>query len=60
MLAERVRGLLGQLPLERYGTTESGLNVSNPYDGPRRPGTVGLPLPGVEMAVVDGDGVPVD
>jgi malonyl-CoA/methylmalonyl-CoA synthetase len=59
VLAERVRALLGQRPLERYGTTESGLNVSNPYDGPRRPGTVGLPLPGVEMAVVDGDGVPV-
>ncbi len=59
VLAERVRALLGQLPLERYGTTESGLNVSNPYDGPRRPGTVGLPLPGVETAVVDGDGVPV-
>jgi malonyl-CoA/methylmalonyl-CoA synthetase len=58
-LAERVRGVLGQLPLERYGTTESGLNVSNPYDGPRRPGAVGLPLPGVEMAVVDDDGVPV-
>lgn len=58
-LAERVRGVLGQLPLERYGTTESGLNVSNPYDGPRRPGTVGLPLPGVELAVVDGDGIPV-
>lgn len=59
-LAERVRALLGQLPLERYGTTESGLNVSNPYAGPRRPGTVGLPLPGVELAVVDGEGVPVD
>lgn len=58
-LAERLRRLLGQFPLERYGTTESGLNVSNPYDGPRRPGTVGLPLPGVELAVIDRDGVPV-
>lgn len=58
-LAERVGGVLGQVPLERYGTTESGLNVSNPYDGPRRPGTVGLPLPGVELAIVDGDGVPL-
>jgi malonyl-CoA/methylmalonyl-CoA synthetase len=60
VLAERVRGLLGQLPLERYGTTESGLMVSNPYVGPRRPGTVGLPLPGVELAIVDGKGNPVD
>ncbi|HWE14723.1 MAG TPA: AMP-binding protein [Solirubrobacteraceae bacterium] len=59
-LAERVRGVLGQLPLERYGTTESGLNVSNPYDGPRRPGTVGLPLPGVEVAIIDDAGVPVE
>ena len=59
-LAERVRAVLGQLPLERYGTTESGLMVSNPYLGPRRPGTVGLPLPGVELAVVDGKGKPVE
>jgi len=58
-LAERIRRLLGQFPLERYGTTESGLNVSNPYTGPRRPGTVGLPLPGVELAVVNGEGIPV-
>lgn len=58
-LAERIRRLLGQFPLERYGTTESGLNVSNPYTGPRRPDTVGLPLPGVELAVVDGEATPV-
>ena len=40
---------LGMAPLERYGTTESGLDVSNPYEGPRRPGHVGLPLPGVDL-----------
>jgi malonyl-CoA/methylmalonyl-CoA synthetase len=50
-LAERIGELAGQLPLERYGTTESGLDVSNPYDGPRVPGSVGLPLPGVELAI---------
>jgi malonyl-CoA/methylmalonyl-CoA synthetase len=55
-LAERVAALLGQLPLERYGSTEAGLDVSNPYEGPRRVGTVGLPLPGVELAIVDGTG----
>jgi malonyl-CoA/methylmalonyl-CoA synthetase len=55
-LAERVEAVTGQLPVERYGLTESGLDVSNPYDGPRIPGTVGLALPGVELAVVDSDG----
>jgi malonyl-CoA/methylmalonyl-CoA synthetase len=58
-LAERVAAIAGQVPLERYGTTESGLDVSNPYDGPRRPGTVGLPLPGVELAIVDDHGLPL-
>jgi malonyl-CoA/methylmalonyl-CoA synthetase len=58
LLAERVAGIAGQMPLERYGTTESGLDVSNPYDGPRRPGTVGLPLPGIELALVRDDGAP--
>jgi malonyl-CoA/methylmalonyl-CoA synthetase len=58
-LARRVEAIVGQLPLERYGTTESGLNVSNLYDGPRKPGAVGIPLPGVEMAVVDEGGTPV-
>ena len=39
----------GQRILERYGMTETGMNVSNPYDGERRPGTVGFPLPGVDL-----------
>ena len=34
--------------------TETGMNVSNPYDGERRPGTVGFPLPGVELRLADG------
>jgi malonyl-CoA/methylmalonyl-CoA synthetase len=42
----------GQRILERYGTTETGMITSNPLDGARRPGTVGLPLPGVEVRVV--------
>jgi malonyl-CoA/methylmalonyl-CoA synthetase len=37
--------------LERYGMTETGMVLSNPLDGERRPGTVGLPLPGVEIAL---------
>jgi acyl-CoA synthetase (AMP-forming)/AMP-acid ligase II len=45
-LAGRLPGVLGRLPLVRYGTTESGLDVSNPVDDPRGD-TVGIPLPGV-------------
>jgi len=42
--------------LERYGMTETLMNVSNPYEGERRPGTVGVPLPGVEVALAsDGE-----
>lgn len=55
-LARTYEDLVGQRLLERYGTTESGLDVSNPYDGLRVPGQVGLPLPGVELAVVDPTG----
>jgi malonyl-CoA/methylmalonyl-CoA synthetase len=39
--------------LERYGMTETLMNTSNPYDGERRAGTVGFPLPGVEVMVDD-------
>jgi acyl-CoA synthetase (AMP-forming)/AMP-acid ligase II len=45
-LAARLPEVLGRLPLVRYGTTESGLNVSNPVAGPRGD-TIGVPLPGV-------------
>lgn len=43
----------GTAILERYGMTETNMNASNPYDGERRAGTVGLPLPGVEIRVAD-------
>jgi malonyl-CoA/methylmalonyl-CoA synthetase len=58
-LATQVKHLAGQLPLERYGSTEAGLNVSNLLLGPRRIGAIGLPLPGVEVAVVDEDLTPL-
>jgi malonyl-CoA/methylmalonyl-CoA synthetase len=45
----------GQEILERYGMTETGMNSSNPLRGERRPGSVGRPLPGVEIRVVDAD-----
>ena len=49
----------GHRILERYGMTECGMSTSNPLDGARKPGTVGLPLPGVSLRVVDEAGEPV-
>jgi malonyl-CoA/methylmalonyl-CoA synthetase len=46
----------GQRLLERYGMTEIGMALSNPYRGERRPGYVGLPLPGVEVRLKGDDG----
>ena len=43
----------GHRILERYGMTETNMNCSNPYDGARRAGTVGKPLPGVELIITD-------
>ncbi len=43
----------GHAILERYGMTETNMNTSNPYDGNRRAGTVGFPLPGVTVRVTD-------
>ncbi len=45
----------GHRILERYGMTETNMNTSNPYDGDRRAGTVGFPLPGVDLKVTDPD-----
>ncbi|HTG35599.1 MAG TPA: AMP-binding protein [Thermoanaerobaculia bacterium] len=47
------RELTGHEILERYGMTETGMNLSNLYAGARRPGTVGVPLPGVAIRIVD-------
>jgi malonyl-CoA/methylmalonyl-CoA synthetase len=43
----------GHRILERYGMTETNMSTSNPYDGDRRPGTVGPALPGVEVRITD-------
>ena len=45
----------GHRILERYGMTETNMNTSNPYLGERRAGTVGFPLPGVEIKITDSD-----
>jgi malonyl-CoA/methylmalonyl-CoA synthetase len=52
-LAERLPAVLGRLPLVRYGTTETGLNVSNIY-GEQYGGTIGVPLPGVMARIWSG------
>ena len=44
----------GHAVLERYGMTETNMNTSNPYDGERRAGTVGMALPGIEVRVREG------
>ena len=46
----------GHRILERYGMTETNMNTSNPYEGERRAGTVGFPLPGVEVRICDAEG----
>ena len=52
-LAERWRAVAGDIPLERFGMTEIGVGLGNPLAGPRKPGSVGRPLPTVEARVVD-------
>jgi len=49
----------GHTILERYGMSETLMNISNPYRGERRPGSIGLPLPGVSVRLLDPDGRPV-
>ena len=51
-LHREVHDRSGQHILERYGMTETGMLTSNPYDGERRAGTVGFPLPGVQLRIV--------
>lgn len=53
---DRWATLTGQRLLERYGMTEIGMALSHRYDGERRAGAVGEPLPGVEVRLVDEEG----
>ena len=52
---EAFRARTGQAILERYGMTETNMITSNPYDGERIAGTVGLPLPGVSLRIAHSD-----
>ncbi len=48
---EEFREKFGRTILERYGMTETMMNISNPYAGERRPGSVGFPLPGISVRI---------
>ena len=50
---ERFQQRFGVAILERFGMTECGFPLATPYDGPRRAGTVGMPLPGISVRVID-------
>jgi malonyl-CoA/methylmalonyl-CoA synthetase len=50
---ERIHRIFGKQPVEREGMSETGMNFSNPLHGPRKPGSIGLPLPGLEVRTVD-------
>jgi malonyl-CoA/methylmalonyl-CoA synthetase len=48
-----IKGVFGKEPVEREGMSETGMNFSNPLKGVRKPGSVGLPLPGLAVRIVD-------
>jgi malonyl-CoA/methylmalonyl-CoA synthetase len=52
-LAREIASRTGQMPLERYGMSETMMLAGNPYDGERRPGTVGFPFPGVDLRLAE-------
>ena len=53
---EKWQTITGQTFLERYGMTEIGMGISNPLHGERRPGYIGMPLPGVDIRLMDESG----
>ena len=56
---EKWEQVSGHVLLERYGMTEIGMGISNPYEGLRKPGSIGMPLPGVSVRLVDENMQPV-
>jgi malonyl-CoA/methylmalonyl-CoA synthetase len=50
---EKLKRIFGQAPVEREGMSETGMNFSNPLHGKRKPGSVGLPLPNLEVKILD-------
>ncbi|KAJ3217694.1 hypothetical protein HDU67_007390 [Dinochytrium kinnereticum] len=58
-LAQEWQSISGHKLLERYGMTEIGMALGNPLNGPRIPGTVGIPFPGMECRLIDENGNPI-
>ena len=56
---DKFEQLFGHRILERYGMSETLMNMSNPYVGERRAGSVGIPLPSVSVRLLDANGAPV-
>jgi malonyl-CoA/methylmalonyl-CoA synthetase len=52
-IMQKWKSISGHTLLERYGMTEIGMGISNPYRGERKPGYIGLPLPGVSVRLAD-------
>ena len=52
---ERIKKVFGKEPVEREGMSETGMNFSNPLHGKRKPGSIGIPLPGLAVRIVDPD-----
>ncbi len=52
---QRIKQTFGKEPVEREGMSETGMNFSNPLKGEKKPGSIGLPLPGVKVRIVDPD-----
>jgi malonyl-CoA/methylmalonyl-CoA synthetase len=50
---EKINRVFGKEPVEREGMSETGMNFSNPLKGKKKPGSIGLPLPGVDARIVD-------
>jgi len=50
---KRIEKMFGKSPVEREGMSETGMNFSNPLLGKRKPGSIGLPMPGLEVRIVD-------
>jgi malonyl-CoA/methylmalonyl-CoA synthetase len=52
---EKIKRIFGKEPVEREGMSETGMNFSNPLNGVRNPGSIGLPLPDLQVRIVDPD-----
>jgi malonyl-CoA/methylmalonyl-CoA synthetase len=52
---QRITQIFGKQPVEREGMSETGMNFSNPLHGERKPGSIGLPLPGLQARIVNPD-----